>query len=156
MGMQRALEQEHKAIASPDLEAGVEHADLGDRLAGGPVPAVHGGGAVGHGRTASELAYQVAANEEDGHTKELKQKVSGLCQRKFGGDYQKAFNHYDGNHDGAIDADELSALLDDAGVGSFITRGAWVKGILDKLDRNADRKISWGEFQSVFGGTASA
>jgi len=97
------------------------------------------------GETASQLAY-----EEDEHERELKQKVSALVTRKFGGDYQRAFAHYDTDGDGAVGKAELVALLADAGVGSGLTRGIWAGKIIDKLDSSSDGKIDWSEFESVF------
>ena len=94
------------------------------------------------------------AEAEDKNVEELKRKVAALAAQKFGGDYKKAFDHYDGDHDGRMTKDEIKSLLSDAGVGSFVTRGAWADGILDKLDMNHDRGVSWAEFESVFKATA--
>ena len=62
---------------------------------------------------------------------------------------KKLFDAYDGNGDGNIDREELAKLLKDVDIGNTFTRGAWVKGILEKLDTNADKAISWDEFQAV-------
>lgn len=62
---------------------------------------------------------------------------------------QKLFNRYDSDHDGKIDKSELTRLLKDVDIGNTFTRGAWVRGILDKLDSDADKAISWDEFQKV-------
>ncbi len=88
---------------------------------------------------------------EDPHVKELVEKVGALVSRRFNGDYRQAFTHYARSHSAqpTVDAKELEALLGDAGVGNFITRGAWVSGIIDRVDKDADRKISWDEFESV-------
>lgn len=118
--------------------------------AAGAIPSVRSGAAGMAGPSASELAYETAAAGGDKNEEELKRKVGALVEKDFGGDYKKAFDHYDHDHDGAVDADELTKLLKDAGVGNFATRGAWVKGILDKLDKTEDRKIQWQEFESVF------
>ncbi len=83
---------------------------------------------------------------EDSNAKELKVKVSRLVSSKFGGDYKKAFDAYDTNHDGSINADELTKLLKDADVGNFATRGAWVSGIMERFDKNKNGKIEWKEF----------
>jgi hypothetical protein len=92
------------------------------------------------------------AEQEDENVKELKQKVSALVTRRFGRDnYTAAFQHYAGR-DGLVDADELRRLLDDAGVGNFATKGAWVRGIIKKLDKDLDNKISGPEFESVMRG----
>lgn len=64
---------------------------------------------------------------------------------------QKLFARYDSDHDGKIDKSELSRLLKDVDIGNTFTRGAWVRGIIDKLDSNDDKAISWDEFQKVAG-----
>jgi hypothetical protein len=46
--------------------------------------------------------------------------------------------------------DEIVKMLADAGVGTFVTRGMWAEGILEKVDMNHDLGVSWGEFESVF------
>jgi len=153
MGMQRATQPATRPRLDAETDV-VEHGEASERIAGGPVPAVHNGGDAGHGgRSASELAYEVAANDDENVT-ELQTKVGALVEKQFGGDYKKAFEAYDGDHDGGVNGDELSQLLKDAKVGTFVTRGMWVKGILDKLDKTGDRKIQWPEFESVFGASA--
>jgi Ca2+-binding EF-hand superfamily protein len=62
---------------------------------------------------------------------------------------KKLFDSYDANKDGKIDKDELTKLLKDVDIGNTFTRGAWAKGIIDKLDTNGDKAISWEEFQVV-------
>lgn len=64
---------------------------------------------------------------------------------------RKFFDRYDSDHDGKIDKQELGRLLKDIDVGNSFTRGAWVRGIIDKVDTNADKSISWDEFQVVAG-----
>lgn len=115
-----------------------------ERYVGGHAPPVAPMGQQG-GETASQLAY-----EEDEHERELKQKVGALVTHKFGGDYKRAFGHYDTDGDGAIGKAELVALLADAGVGSGMTRGIWASKIIDKLDTSSDGTIDWSEFESVF------
>ncbi len=103
-------------------------------------------------RTGISLMQQAAtspAAEDDKDLKELKDKVKGLVEKKFGGDYKKAFDSYDANKDGAINAEELGKLLKDAEVGNFVTRNDWVKAIIEKLDNNKDGKIQWSEFESA-------
>ncbi len=62
---------------------------------------------------------------------------------------RKLFDRYDEDKDGKIDKQELGRLLKDIDIGNSITRGAWVRGIIDKLDTNKDKAISWDEFQAV-------
>lgn len=109
------------------------------------VPAIRGlGGGLMRQQDAGEK--KAGAGKEDPNVKELQEKVGKLVTKKFGGDYKKAFDYYDSNHDGA-DADEIKKLLEDAGVGNPITRGSWVSKILERMDTNKDGKISWQEFQ---------
>jgi len=83
--------------------------------------------------------------------KELTDKVSQLVAGRFGGDYAKAFDYYDTDKDGRISKDELGALLSAAGIGNWMTRGAWATGIIAVLDANHDGAISAAEFQAVLG-----
>jgi len=96
-------------------------------------------------------SVKVAANE-DPNVRELTTKVGRLVDRQFDGSMRAAFDHYAGA-DGKVSRDELSDLLSDAHVGNFVTRGAWVSGIMDRLDKapngNGDGKVSWTEFSSV-------
>lgn len=84
--------------------------------------------------------------------RELEEKVTALVAARFGGDYRAAFDHYDADRDGAVDDDELKALLKDAGVGSGLTRWAWAKGVMDEADRDKNKSISWAEFETLKGG----
>ncbi len=79
---------------------------------------------------------------------ELRDKVSKLVKDRFGGDYHKAFAHYDSDvKDGRISRRELTKLLGDAGVGNWLTRGAWATGIIAELDTDGDGSISEAEFE---------
>jgi Ca2+-binding EF-hand superfamily protein len=80
---------------------------------------------------------------------ELADKVSALVNARFGGDYQRAFQHYDANGDGKLARDELKALLADAGVGNVLTRAAWAGGVIAELDTDGDGRISWSELEAV-------
>jgi len=75
--------------------------------------------------------------------------TSKLVQERFGGDYHRAFAYYDTNGDGRIDRAELGRLLEDAGIGNWLTRGAWASGIVAALDANKDGTISGPEFDAV-------
>ena len=96
------------------------------------------------------------ANEQQ--IKELKDKVAALVQSKFGGDWYRAFNHYAGKNGGTgeVDKEDLLAMLEDAGVGSWLTRGAWADGIIGELDKNKDKSISWSEFETLLQGGDTA
>lgn len=84
---------------------------------------------------------------------ELIEKIEALLQKKYGAtdedSMKKLFLAYDANNDGKIDKDELMRLLKDADVGNTFTRGAWVKGVIEQLDKNADKAISWDEFKAA-------
>ena len=90
------------------------------------------------------------ADGGDPRVEELKHKVTVLVDKRFSGTYHNAFEHYDRDHDGKMTRNEIIEMLEDAGVGNGLTRGAWANGILDKLDMNHDRGVSWGEFEAVF------
>ena len=81
---------------------------------------------------------------------ELVEKIKKHLVREFGDagmeSMRKLFERYDRDGDRKISGDELQRLLEDAGVGNSLTRGAWVRGVIGALDRNADRKIDWDEF----------
>ncbi len=81
---------------------------------------------------------------------ELVSKMKALVMRRYGDtsldNMRKLFDAYDMNKDGKISAGELEGLLEDAGVGNAFTRGAWIKGIIEQLDKNGDKMIDWGEF----------
>lgn len=85
--------------------------------------------------------------ETDENIVELKTKVGALVKSKFGGDYQKAFAHYDKDQSG-VDSGELEKMLKDAKIGNGFTRGIWAGKIIEKMDGNGDGKISWQEFEA--------
>jgi Ca2+-binding EF-hand superfamily protein len=80
--------------------------------------------------------------------KQLKEKIGHLVADKFGGDFQRAFGHYDANKDGKINRDELIELLKVAGIGNWLTRGQWANGILAALDADHDGTITDAELRA--------
>lgn len=82
--------------------------------------------------------------------------IGTYLQQNFGGrspeSMRKLFDRYDVDRDGKITKPELTQLLKDVDIGNSLTRGAWVRGIIDKLDSNHDKAISWDEFQAVANG----
>ena len=88
------------------------------------------------------------ASEEN--KRELEAKVTALVTSRFGGDFRAAFAHYDADGSGVITKDELRKLLADAGVGTGLTRWAWVGGVIDALDADGDGGVSWAECDAVF------
>lgn len=90
----------------------------------------------------------MAASQEQKN--EIRDKVSRLVRDQFGGDYHKAFDHYDSDvKDGKISGPELSKMLSDAGIGNWLTRSTWAAGIIAELDTNKDGSISEAEFEAV-------
>ena len=79
---------------------------------------------------------------------QLKEKITRLVDDRFNGDLDKAFRHYDGDGDGKINPGELTELLKDAGIGNWLTRGQWVKAIVDALDVDRDGAISKEELKA--------
>ena len=79
---------------------------------------------------------------------ELKRALTKLVDSKFGGDWSKAFEEYSkrGGAGGVIEKDELKEILSDAG---FVFTGAWAKGIIKAADMDADKGVSWEEFQAL-------
>lgn len=88
-----------------------------------------------------------------GEQEQLVKSIEAALKSRYGdaslASMRKLFDSYDANGDGKIDKDELSRLLKDVDIGNSFTRGAWVKGIIEKLDTNADKAIAWDEFQAV-------
>lgn len=60
----------------------------------------------------------------------------------------KLMNDFDTNKDGNIDKAELLAFLKKVGIGNFVTRGEWCKGVLKDADANGDGKLSAAELKS--------
>ncbi len=97
----------------------------------------------------SSLAKELG-DEPDSRAQELQTKLTALINKKFGvGGWKKAFDAYDSNKDGSVNAAELDKLLSDAGVGNAFTRSFWVAGVLEKLDKNKNAKISYDELSAV-------
>ncbi len=84
---------------------------------------------------------------------ELVEKLMAHLVAEFGASDEAAmkrmFDRYDRNDDGRIDKRELEQLLAAAGIGSALMRGAWARGVLDKLDGSHDKAISWAEFSAA-------
>lgn len=81
---------------------------------------------------------------------ELQGKLDALVARRFGvGGWAAAFAAYDRNRDGQIGAGELEQILGDADVGSFLSRSAWVDGVLVELDRDRSGGIAYHELERV-------
>src|SRR5207302_4452611 len=90
----------------------------------------------------------VRAAPEDPRALELRKKLRQLQDARYGGDRQKLFDAYDKNANRALDKEEVTRMLGDAGVGNGLTRGLWADGMIDRLDTNKDRAVDWAEFQN--------
>lgn len=82
--------------------------------------------------------------------REVQAKIDGLIAERFGpGEWSAAFVAFDRDRDGHISRSELRDIFAEAGVGNFLTRGAWTSGVLDALDKDRDGRVSWDELQAV-------
>jgi Ca2+-binding EF-hand superfamily protein len=88
---------------------------------------------------------------------ELVEKVTALVDSNFAGDWYRAFMHYAAKRGGAneVSGEELKEMLSDAGVGNRITRGAWAGAIMDEMDKDGSKSISWSEFEEMMRGNAA-
>ena len=84
----------------------------------------------------------------DKNEEALKTRITALAQQRFGGDFERMFEHYSRHRqsDERINRDELSELAKDADLGNWATRGAWIDAILARFDTDRDNAISWAEF----------
>jgi hypothetical protein len=97
----------------------------------------------------SSAAARPPADENE---RELIDKIKGLMggHPEFRGSYRAAFGSY-AHDNGAMNRDDLRQFLSDAGVGSGLTRGYWIDGILERLDANHNQKLDWGEISPLLG-----
>jgi len=114
------------------------------------IVAYAGRGAV-HRFSSADAAQGNAEN-----VRELVTKLTALVTKRYGAANPAAmhrlFNDY-ANAQGVVDRVGLRRLLSDAGVGNFLTRGAWVDGVMDHFDppdATGRRKggITWEAFQA--------
>lgn len=89
----------------------------------------------------------------DRDKRELIEKVTRLVSSRYGGTgveaWRSAFDAFDHDGDGRIDADELGALLEQAGIGNAFTRGAWTSGVMTEINTSGTGKISFAELMRV-------
>ena len=107
--------------------------------------------AAGDETNSADVTLASAGVEDrDEREQELADKLGAFVERRFGGDYDKAFEYFDKDNDSKLSKGELSDALEDIGIGNFITRGMWVDGIMEKLDKSpADGKLSYDELLSA-------
>jgi hypothetical protein len=79
--------------------------------------------------------------------RELEQKLTRLVANQFHGNIRTAFDHY--AIKGHLGKPELMALLKDANIGNWLTRGAWADGILHELDRDEDGAITQADLEPL-------
>ena len=83
--------------------------------------------------------------------REVKEKVLELVNGKYGGDWDAMFRAYAGKGGigTLVDKTELMTMLEDAGIGSWLTRGKWADGILSEVDTSGDKAISEAELRAA-------
>lgn len=91
-----------------------------------------------------------AAVAGEAEERELREKIDALTIERYGAvnldTTKKLFLAYDEDGDGKISRSELEALLKDANIGYFWTRGGWVSAIFKELDRDHDDRLTWEEY----------
>lgn len=81
----------------------------------------------------------------DAQANEVIVKVQALVKTKFHGDYLAAFAHYDLDHNQKLGHKDVVVLLEDCGIGNFLTRGVWASGVIAALDQNGDGTVTLAE-----------
>lgn len=86
----------------------------------------------------------------DAQAQEVITKVKQLVATKFKGDYMAAFKAYDLDGNQKLGHKDIGKLLEDAGVGNWITRGVWATGIISQIDKDKDGAVSIPELMVAF------
>ena len=81
----------------------------------------------------SLLAVSVIVNADDfdENTLFLIEKINTYVKNEHSGNYTKALAGFDADGDGKLDSNELWYALKTIDVGTYMTRGIWVEGIMD-------------------------
>jgi hypothetical protein len=96
---------------------------------------------------------EVYAREKDANQIELETKLKLHVTEKYGGDFENAFAGFDKDSDGSLNKGELKFALKAVGIGNGFTRGAWMRGIMKKMDVDpTDGKLT---FEELLGGAAA-
>ncbi len=74
--------------------------------------------------------------------------LKSYVEINYGGDYKKVFDLYAGTV-GKINQKQVETLLYNAGVGFAFTRSMIAERIIEELDKDGDKLISWEEFNNV-------
>jgi hypothetical protein len=87
-----------------------------------------------------------------GKQQEVIGKLKGLVARRHGAvnlaTMEQMFRDY-ADGEGLIGSRELSRLLEDASIGSFLTRPMYVSGILAAIGTAPGRRISWADLSRL-------
>ena len=84
---------------------------------------------------------------------EVLRKISTYVHTAFGGNYRKAFDHYDklSGQNGTVDKEAVMQLLKDADVNTKVwgisASGKYADGLIEAIDLNQDGAIDWPEFE---------
>ena len=109
-------------------------------------------GIVGKAGKASSVSKKAVKAKAGSFSLRVRAKLNKWVDTKFGGDWDRAFRTIANrnNTDNTINREELLWALKQAGIGNWITRGAWADGIIKELEKDNSRSISEKEFNSVF------
>ena len=86
-----------------------------------------------------------AVPDFDENTQFLIEKINTYVKNECNGDYSNALSKFDINGDGVLDSDELWYALAAMDVGSYMTRSAWVKGIMDYFGEESSPSVALAE-----------
>jgi len=102
-------------------------------------------------QTLSNDRVQLAQARGASTEQQVAQRIHAFVQRRFGGDYKRAFEHYAGGPGREVSKEAITRMLDDAGV------TAWTVGapqfmvadrMMDRFDGNRNGGVSFQEFQA--------
>jgi Ca2+-binding EF-hand superfamily protein len=93
----------------------------------------------------SATETETPKRELDKNEIELKDKLTRYVDEEFAGDYEAAFASFDSSSDGELGSRELGRALDKIGVGNLFTRGAWVDGIMERMDASGNDQLTFSE-----------
>ena len=79
------------------------------------------------------------------------QDVTAFVAERYNGDWKKAFDAEDSDHDGRLSSTEVSVILAKAGVGMRLTRWAIALEVISAMDVNGNGYINWDEFSKLSG-----
>jgi hypothetical protein len=82
----------------------------------------------------------------------LRDRLTALVDRRFGGSFGRAFDHY-AQSANALDRDAVYRLLSDARVGNGFTRGIWANRLVEAIDASpggvVNGRVDRAEFEAV-------